>query len=123
MESSASASMVHVPPAELSGREWARLMWGFYWRNGLYAGCAGAATVLITLPIGVFVGLIMTARGGSRDQIAMMFRILATVIGPLVTFAGLRLLLPRLLNARYGSIGLAIVRTDARQIQDLSVSH
>jgi hypothetical protein len=111
MTTVATNTVVVVPTSALRGGDWARLMWGFFWRGVVYTlGVAVAGGVVGGVVGGVLGGVLGATGTSSVEQIGRIAGVLGVVLGLAVAILGLRLYIAWLLAARYGSLRLALFR-------------
>ena len=104
-------SEVHV--SNLSRADWARLVWGFFWRNMCCALVAGAAGGLITALVVLIIGVIFFLVGLPL-QVLHSYRLGPALLGGLLGgLIGLYVNIRWLLRARFGWFRLALVSSSS----------
>jgi hypothetical protein len=115
VETTLSDRIVQVPLSELRGGEWVSLMWGFFWRGLVYTILCAIGGALMGGLAGGVIGAIMGASGSSIEEIGRITGPVGFLLGLALGIGGLRLYLPWLLGARYGSLRLAVLRVHEGQ--------
>jgi hypothetical protein len=104
-----------VAVSDVSGREWASLMWGFFWRGIVFTiGCAFGGAIAGGI-CGAIIGVVMGVAGFPLQRITSVTQSVGFVLGLVVGILGLRVYITWLLQSRFGPFRLVLIRRDGVQ--------
>lgn len=99
-----------IATSEVSGSEWLQLMWGFLWRGIVFTIACMVAGGIAGAIVGAVIGMVMGIVGATIGQIRSVTGTVGFILGLLVGFLLLRFYIAWLLQGRYGTLRLALVR-------------
>ena len=106
-----------IAPSDVTGGEWASLVWGFFWRGLVFTIACTLGGALAGGIVGAIMGIVMGMAGVPLQQITSVTRVVGFILGIAVAVFGLRLYITWLLSSRFGPFQLVLVRwRDAERV-------
>jgi ABC-type amino acid transport system permease subunit len=102
-----------VSEDQLTRGDWLQLVWGFFWRGLVFTVASVLVSAVIGFLVGFLVGMVCSALGVPPETYLLPLKVFNGLLGFAVGVWLLMFYLRWLLRSRFGSLRLALVRSES----------